>query len=244
MSESKKYNSPTNPPPARRSSEQRSQAARSNGAKSKGPKTAAGKARSSQNAAKHGAYSCDHLLANENHPLYDQFFKSYLEQFLPSTPLEIQLVEQMCFAHWRIRRLWAGQDSLIDLEMTRTAAQFAREFHSGSESARLAFALESLYQKSSGYHHMHTLEFRLSRQFSRALADLFRLRALNQSQPQPQPAQAKSDETNPTPSQPSQNSKFIDDIYAKFPHLFAHFSTDQPAPAPGVIPIIPPRLPL
>jgi hypothetical protein len=228
------------------SSPARQQAARRNGALSKGPKTEAGKARSSQNATKHGAYSCDHLLANENHPLYDQFFKSYLEQFLPSTPLEIQLVEQMCFAHWRIRRLWAGQDSLIDLEMTRTAAQFAREFDSASESARLAFALESLYQKSSGYHQMHTLEFRLSRQFSRALADLLRLRALNQSQPQPQPqpAQAKSDETNPTTSQPSQNSKFIDDIYAKFPHLFAHFSTDQPAPAPGVIPIIPPRLPL
>src|SRR5687767_134378 len=60
--------------------------ARRNGAKSNGPITSEGKARSSQNALKHGlAANPEILLDTENNDSYDRLLESYIEAYSPAS---------------------------------------------------------------------------------------------------------------------------------------------------------------
>jgi len=63
--------------------EKRAEAARINGAKFQGPKTPEGKARSSQNALKHGGYSrFALLLANEDPAVFDSLSEAFPARFI------------------------------------------------------------------------------------------------------------------------------------------------------------------
>jgi hypothetical protein len=64
----------------------RAEQSRINGAKSRGPKTPEGKAKSSQNATKHGLGSRSLVLETENHPLFVEYKEHYLETFPPQEP--------------------------------------------------------------------------------------------------------------------------------------------------------------
>ncbi|MEZ5355888.1 MAG: hypothetical protein R2762_24920 [Bryobacteraceae bacterium] len=58
----------------------RAEAARINGAKSRGPKTSEGKARSAQNARKHGVFAKDFHLPNSSHPEFPLILRRYLAE--------------------------------------------------------------------------------------------------------------------------------------------------------------------
>jgi hypothetical protein len=64
-------------------SEKRLAANRANGALSRGPITPEGKARSSQNAIKHGLQSNLVVLRNENKEAYQTVLQSYYDRFKP-----------------------------------------------------------------------------------------------------------------------------------------------------------------
>jgi hypothetical protein len=98
-------------------SEKRLAANRANGALSRGPITPEGKARSSQNATKHGLQSNLVVLRNENKEAYQTVLQSYYDRFKPVDQVECGLIEEMVAAYWRTRRALAIEMNMMDNEM-------------------------------------------------------------------------------------------------------------------------------
>jgi hypothetical protein len=82
---------------------------------STGPRTEAGKARSSQNAIKHGLFSRQLLLPGEDPNALASFRSSVLKRLAPRDLLELQVVEQYISSSWKLRRLEAAeQEAYLD----------------------------------------------------------------------------------------------------------------------------------
>jgi hypothetical protein len=83
----------------------RAAASRSNGAKSSGPKTPEGKARSAQNALKHGmrAQKCV-VLPGERASAFEAFEAALLEELAPEGALQAVLAQRVVAASWRLAR--------------------------------------------------------------------------------------------------------------------------------------------
>ena len=83
----------------------RAAASRANGAKSRGPKTPEGKARSAQNALKHGmrAQKCV-VLPGERASAYEAFEAALLEELAPEGALQAVLAQRVVAASWRLAR--------------------------------------------------------------------------------------------------------------------------------------------
>jgi hypothetical protein len=83
----------------------RAEASRKNGAKSCGPKTPEGKARSAQNALKHGLRSQKHIvLPGESATEFATLEASLLEELAPQGALQAVLAQRVVAAAWRLER--------------------------------------------------------------------------------------------------------------------------------------------
>jgi hypothetical protein len=83
----------------------RAAASRRNGARSRGPKTSEGKARSAQNALKHGmrAQKCI-VLPGERAAAFAAFEAALLEELAPDGALQAVLAQRVVAASWRLAR--------------------------------------------------------------------------------------------------------------------------------------------
>src|SRR5690606_5166310 len=87
------------------SSPARAAASRANGAKSRGPKTAAGKARSAQNAIKHGLRAIRHcVLPQEDPGAFDALQYAMFAELQPAGVMEVLLARRVAVAAWRLAR--------------------------------------------------------------------------------------------------------------------------------------------
>ena len=87
--------------------------ARINGTKSNGPITAEGKAISSQNSLKHGLSSSRVVLPHESQEAYDRLEASFTNRFKPADEIEVELVQEMAAARWRLRRIQSMETALF-----------------------------------------------------------------------------------------------------------------------------------
>ena len=94
-------------------SSKRTQANQANALQSTGPRTAPGKARSSQNATRHGLLSAKLLLGNESADDYGALLQSLMTELQPVGTLEQLLVERIAAAVWRQRRLVGAESAAI-----------------------------------------------------------------------------------------------------------------------------------
>ena len=78
---------------------------RKNATRSTGPRTPAGKARSSQNACKHGLFARDTVLPDENPEEFIQLIAELEVELEAVGGFEHRLVRHIADAEWRIRRL-------------------------------------------------------------------------------------------------------------------------------------------
>ena len=81
---------------------------RANGAnarRSTGPRTPEGKAKSSQNALKHGLRAQITVLPDENIDDFDVLISELEDEFQPATAIEWTLLRQLADAEWRMRRV-------------------------------------------------------------------------------------------------------------------------------------------
>jgi len=83
----------------------RAEASRRNGAKSRGPKTREGKARSAQNALKHGLCAQRHVvLPEEDAAEFAALEAALIEELAPEGVLQSVLVQRIVAAAWRLSR--------------------------------------------------------------------------------------------------------------------------------------------
>jgi hypothetical protein len=114
------------------SSQLHSETARINGAKSQGPVTPEGRARSSQNALRHGLSSVQVVIPGEDPAEFEELRKSYLDLFQPSSRPERELADTMAAARWRLRRINRIETELLtrdllDLDLAAAFDQMANE---------------------------------------------------------------------------------------------------------------------
>jgi hypothetical protein len=83
----------------------RAEASRKNGAKSRGPKTLQGKARSAQNALKHGLRAQKYVvLPEENAGEFAGLEAALVEELAPVGTLQLMLARRVAVAAWRLAR--------------------------------------------------------------------------------------------------------------------------------------------
>ncbi len=87
------------------SSQRRLRANQANARLSTGPQTPEGKARSSQNARKHGLSAREVVIAPGEREEFDDFLASYQDELQPQGMVEQVLSNQLVFAAWNLRRI-------------------------------------------------------------------------------------------------------------------------------------------
>src|SRR3954454_22419527 len=104
-------------------SELKSATARANGAKSRGQKTAATRAKSARNSLGHGLTARNTIVLQCELPgEYQKMMADFDATYLPATPAQKNLVDEMAAARWRLDRLCVVETALIDDEMDRMSA--------------------------------------------------------------------------------------------------------------------------
>jgi hypothetical protein len=138
------------------------EASRANGGKSRGPITEEGKIASSRNAVKHGMLSECILLPGEGEQFFQDLATELFEEFSPSGPTEVDLVQMMLVSRWRRTRIWF-------LERQSLANQIADQPERDSHPAHAAvLAFGALANETRSLDLMNRYESRYDRQYFRA----------------------------------------------------------------------------
>ncbi len=183
----------------------KSDTARANGAKSHGPVTPEGRAKSSANSRSHGLTAKYKLLPDESSEEFELLINDYIDQFEPRTAVEMDLIEVMAIARWRLRRFLAMESQLFDVEIVRSEKQIDREFNNMNEVARLAWVFQKMADKGHSIAMLIRYEGSLNRSYDKALKQLLLLQSRRQSPP-PSPTNTKiQNEPKPDP-QPDPDS--------------------------------------
>jgi hypothetical protein len=148
-------------------------AARRNGRRSKGPVSIAGKARSSQNALKHGMHSSAVVLNSEQSEVYDAVLADYIAEYQPANRREQDLVEAVVDARWRLNRILTIESASLDFEIDKQRP----EHQNIDEGTRAALAFARLAETGSTLSLLSRHEGRLRRTIERALDRLAEMQA-------------------------------------------------------------------
>jgi len=168
-------------------SQSKSDAARANGAKYHGPTTPEGKARSSQNAVKHGLTATFKLLPGESEQDFEHLLQAHRTQHQPATALEEELVRNLAVARWRLARVAALETNLFENEISRSQEKIDDEFVEIDDMGRLAFAFQKLADNSQSLSLLIRYENSLTRTCDRAFKHLLAVQKLrNEPKPEPQ----------------------------------------------------------
>ncbi len=169
------------------SSQLKKDTARANGVKSQGPVTPEGRARSAANSRTHGLTSTTLLLPDESEEEFNLLLADYVDQFHPATGVEMELVEGMASARWRLRRLLAMETNLFDNEMVRQCKAIEKEFNVMDESSRLAFVFQKLSDGGQAIALLIRYETAIHRSYDRDFKQLQILQAAKPAAPPPVP---------------------------------------------------------
>jgi hypothetical protein len=168
----------------------RAAASRRNGAKSRGPRSAEGKARTSQNALKHGLCAQKHLVADEDAHAFAALEATLLDELAPEGVLQRLLAGRVVRAAWRLERAERIETELL-------------AYRKGGEDS-LALAL---IRDGNGTRSIDTLmRYRGSAQaeFYRALRTLKELQAEAASATQPDEPETRGNAGESKPRRPEQ----------------------------------------
>jgi len=173
------------------SSDLKIKTARANGAKSRGPATPEGRAKSARNSLSHGLSSKSVVLPAESGEQFQLLLDAHIQQFQPANPVEMDLVEAMAVARWRLRRIWAIETSLLAHELERRAEDMDDEFSEMSAEDRLAWVFQKVADNNQSLSLLARYEGNLNRAFDRAFKQLNILKSQRQNEPKLQPPAAR-----------------------------------------------------
>jgi hypothetical protein len=181
----------------------KAQTARANGAKSRGPATPQGRAASSRNSLRHGFTAASVVLPTESSEDFQALLDSYAHQFHPQGGVEMDLIQTMAAARWRLRRICTIETTLLNNEMTRRAKDCKRELNDPDDLARLAWVFRNLADNGQSLALLTRYEGALNRSYDRAFKQLLLLQsARHRAQPnEPKPGPSRA--PRPAPITPS-----------------------------------------
>ncbi len=183
------------------SSKQKRNQARRNGAKAAGTKSPEGIKKSSMNALRHGLTSKALVLTNESQSQFDELQQSYILRFQPEDNVEMDLVDQMVAAQWRLRRIWCMQTAALDLKMDRQEEEIAKTFTHIDQATRTTVAFTTLANEEKCLETLLRYETQFTRMYQRALNILLRLqREIPKLRNDPKPGTDPEIESEMTPS--------------------------------------------
>ena len=191
-------------------SDLKSATARANGAKSRGPKSPETREISSRNSLTHGFTSRKTIVLEcESDEAFHEMQDYYAATYLPGSPVEQDLVDEMVAARWRMLRLRAIEVALLDSEMNREEPESATEAPPTDPGYQLAFAFRRVADESRAISLASRYESRLHRiheRCHRTLRELQHERRKQTAQPVPpallQPEPPPPTAEQPVPSQP------------------------------------------
>ena len=144
-------------------SDRKAEANAANAQLSTGPRTEEGKARSSQNALKHGLTAKELVVREDEREEFEEFRIDFINQIEPEDPLEVVAVNHALHAAWnlrRFRRLEAdlmanGLDPILDETAVKTldrlqryAARAERSYYKAMDELRKLHTRRGLWQVS------------------------------------------------------------------------------------------------
>jgi hypothetical protein len=147
------------------------------------------------------------VINGESEEAFQTLRQSYLDRFQPLDPVELDLVEQMVAATWRIRRSWA-----IEAEVFNDAMDDARiwletkGYEPGSEIPPHAALGIAAMKKERSLANLGRQEARLTRLYNHAFQTLLKLQQQNKSR-QNEPSNVANKElsaTQPAEQPPTQ----------------------------------------
>jgi hypothetical protein len=148
---------------------QRKKIARENGAKAAGTKTPEGIQKSSMNAVRHGLTGKTLVLCNESQAQYDALTQRYIKKFHPQDEVDMELIDDLVAARWRLQRVRLMQAAALDLEMDRQADEIEASFVNIDEPTRATLALTKLANTERTLQLLHRYETTYTRQYNRTL---------------------------------------------------------------------------
>ncbi len=154
---------------------------RANALKSTGPRTEEGKARSSQNGARHGLAARTLALSTESDEEYQQLQQEYEARYAPQDEVEHHCLQELIACAWRLRRAWGVESATLELALLKQRATLSKgERAHLDETQRTALAFRTAGPVEGMLPLLMRYETRLARQYDRALA---RLRLLQANRP-------------------------------------------------------------
>jgi hypothetical protein len=151
------------------SSRQLRKIARQNGAQAAGTKTPEGIKKSSMNTQRHGLTGKALVLTNESHAQYDALEAEYIARFQPADGVEMDLVDDMVTARWRLRRIWVMQTAAFDLKMDQMEAEVAEKFTSIDQPTRTIVAFSNMANNEKSVQLLLRYETTDNRMYNRAM---------------------------------------------------------------------------
>ncbi len=179
-------------------SQSKSDAARANGSKSRGPVTPEGKARSSQNARKHGLCASFTTLPTESQAGFDELLHSHEALFQPDGAVECDLVRTLAILRWRLRRIPDIETAMLDNEVIIADAEINNHFSTIDDIGRLGFVFRQLADRSQVLQLLIRYESSLTRVYDRTFKHLTALQKLRN-----EPNVGQGHSPAPTPPSPS-----------------------------------------
>src|SRR5262249_49110762 len=139
----------------------------------------------------------------EDPGLFQKIRDEYGATFMPATPAEEVLVDEMIVARWRIQRLWTIETALFDREVARPKPELENEARPNA-AVNLALAFRARADDPSSPAPLPPHEPRLQRTHERAYRTLRQLQqerlSANRSDPPsaPSPRQEPPEPTKPS----------------------------------------------
>ena len=182
--------------------EKQQAASRANGAKSKGPVSVEGRARSSQNALRHGLSAAVVVLPHEDRAAFESVRDSYMESFQPADQPQHDLVETMAAARWRLNRLQEIEAKLFEKEMVLRDDDMEKELSNMSAVEKLAWVFDHMANQTKSLQLLIRYEGSLNRSYERAYKQLQQMqkdRPPQQNEPKPAPLVLPARQNEPKP---------------------------------------------
>src|SRR5208282_1131172 len=99
---------------------------RANSQHSTGPKTLEGKQKSSLNALRHGLTGRNVVMPTEDREAYQLHLKSFTDEYHPQGATEVNLVQALADASWRLNRIATLETILLTLGPVESSSALDR----------------------------------------------------------------------------------------------------------------------